>query len=293
MLAPIAALAFATGEWFACRSFAKVRRSFIVAASIAVATLVTPHGVKLWSYAFGLAVASNPTREHLDAWRALAFDVPGALTAVLPGLLLLVVFGIQRSRRYTSEILVGALCLVLTIMHARYSMFLAAGWAPLIARSLDHQAPFVALARSHPRVSPIAVLPAILLALFIGITKLSTPVEPVGPWQSAASIVADHGLRGNAYAPYAWAAFLHWRGLPVRLLIDAHGDPYPKDVWDDSVALEKVRANWRDVLRRRNIETVVVPLDSPLAQAMLPEPSWRRIETRDGIVAFQRTRKRT
>jgi hypothetical protein len=77
--------------------------------------------------------------------------------------------------------------------------------------------------------------------------------------------------------------------LPVRLLIDAHGDPYTKDVWDDHLALEKAHANWRDVLGRRHIRVVVVPLDSPLAQAMLFEPSWRRVDVRDGIVAFRKS----
>jgi hypothetical protein len=287
VLAPIAALAVAAGEWFAHRSFnTKVRGTLVAAASIALATLATPHGTRLWSYAFNLAVASNPTREHLDAWRALAFDAPGALASVLPGLLLLIVFGIQRRRRYASEILIGALCLALTFMHARYSMFLAAGWAPMIARTLDRQTPFAASTQPRPRISSLAILPIIILSLLTAIPKFSTPLEPAGPWQSAASIITDHNLHGNTYAPYTWAAYLHWRKLPVRLLIDAHGDPYPKDIWNDHLSLEKAAPNWREVLTRRQIQTIVIPEDSPLSEALKSDPTWQKVETRKGITAY-------
>jgi hypothetical protein len=290
VLAPIAAFAYAAGEWFARRSFDRaVRLAFATGIAVTLATLLTPHGLRLWSYAFALAVAPNPTREHLDAWRALAFDVPGAVAAVLPGLLLLVFCGLERRRRYAGEIIIAAICLALTITHARYAMFLVAGWAPAIARSLEQRIGLAAVAKRRPRTTVLAVLPLAIFAIVSGIPKLSTPLEPAGPWQSAAGIVADHQLRGNTYAPYVWAAFLHWRGLPVRLLIDAHGDPYTKDVWDDHLALEKAHANWRDVLGRRHIRVVVVPLDSPLAQAMLFEPSWRRVDVRDGIVAFRKS----
>ena len=85
-----------------------------------------------------------------------------------------------------------------------------------------------------------------------------------------------------------WAAYLPYRHLPVRLLIDAHGDPYGTAVWDDHLSLRNVRSNWRDVLVRRQITLVVMPVDSALAQAMLLDTSWRQVETRDGIVALSK-----
>jgi len=289
VLAPIVALAFAVGQWIARRSFAPdVRRSFAVAVGVALATLITPYGFRLWSYAFALALAASPAREHLDAWRALGFDNPGAVAAVLPGIILLVWFGVVRSRRHAGELIIAGVCFALTITHARYATFLVAGWAPVIARTLQQGTALAAAVAARPRAPILAVLPLAILAFVGGVSRLSTPVEPVGPWQSAAGIVADHHLSGNTYAPYVWAAFLHWRGLPVRLLIDGHGDPYPKDVWDDHLALEKVHANWREVLERRHIGVVVVPLDSPLAQAMLLDPTWRQVDVRGGIIALSK-----
>jgi hypothetical protein len=289
VLAPLAAVAFAGGDWVARRSFdRRVQRSFAIAVAVGLATLITPYGLRLWSYALALTLAASPAREHLEAWKALGFDDPGAVAAVLPGLILLVWFGAVRTRRYAGELIIAAICIALTITHARYATFLVAGWAPAIARALEQGARIGKPATQRPRAPILAVLPLAILAFFSGVAKLSTPLEPIGPWQSAAGMVADHHLRGNTYAPYVWAAFLHWRGLPVRLLIDGHGDPYSKDVWNDHLALEKGRANWRDVLERRHIDVVLVPLDSPLAQAMLLEPTWRRIDVRGGIIALSK-----
>jgi len=289
VLAPIAAFAFFAGEFLNQKTFNRpVIQSLTLAIGVVLATLITPHGFHLWSYAFSLAVAPNPTREHLDTWRALTFDGPGSLAAVLPGLLLIGCFGIVRLRQYTSEIILAIICLILTITHERYAMFLVAGWAPALARSLDMRAGLEKLAAQRPRTTILAILPLIVFAVASGIPKLSTPVEPVGPWQAAAGIITDHHLAGNTYAPYMWAAYLPYRHLPVRLLIDAHGDPYGTAVWDDHLSLRNVRSNWRDVLVRRQITLVVMPVDSALAQAMLLDTSWRQVETRDGIVALSK-----
>jgi hypothetical protein len=288
VLAPLAAFAYAAGEWFARRSLDScVRRSIGVVAAVTLATLVTPYGPRLWVYAINLTLTPNPARAHLEAWRALAFDDPDAWTAVLPGLLLLVAAGIDRRRRDAGWLMIAALCLALTITHARFATFLVVGWAAVIARALDARAGLSGVAAGRPRASVLAVVPLALYTLASGLPKLWTPAEPSGPWQPAAEIVAAHGLHGNTYAPYVWAAYLHWRGLPVRLLIDGHGDPYPKDVWDDHLALQEARPNWREILSRRRIAVVIVPADAPLAQALRLDPAWRRVDARGGVVAFE------
>jgi hypothetical protein len=41
-------------------------------------------------------------------------------------------------------------------------------------------------------------------------------------------------------------------------------------------------------LGRRHIDNVVVALDSPLAEALLLEPSWREVDVGDDVVAFRK-----
>jgi hypothetical protein len=289
ILAPFVALAFPAGAALARRRIdGDVLRALGGAALAAGATLLTPFGLRLWSYAFRLAVAPNPVRANLDAWRALSFDVPGSVAAVLPGLLVLVCCGVVLNRRYATEIAIAALCFALTLTHARYAAFLAVGWAPVLARTIERRTPLRRYSSRRATAPALALGPIALYACIAAFATLRTPLEKPGPWQAAASIATQHHLQGNAYAPYLWAAYLHWRGLPLRLLIDAHGDPYPSDVWADHLALQDLHANWRDVLERRRISVVVVPSDWALARALRAEPAWRQVSARAGVVAFAR-----
>ena len=294
VLAPVVAAVFAVATAFARGGVdARVRRAALCAVIALGATFATPFGVRLWDYAIRLAVAPNPAAAHLDVWRALSFDRAGAVAAVLPGLLVLMTCGLVLRRRYAAEIAIAALCFGLTVMHVRYEIFLGAGWAPAIARALERRSALRTVA-ARPLLAPaFALAPLALYAAFVAARVAHVSPDPPGPWRAAASIAEDYHLSGNAYAPYVWAAYLHMRGLPLRLLIDAHGDPYPADVWADHIALQDLHANWRDVLDRRGIGVVVLPVDAPLAQALLLDAAWRRVAVRDGIAAYARTEKGT
>lgn len=287
VLAPFIALTFALCQIFAHRAVdTTVRRSLWATVAITLSTLVTPLGFGLWSYAFALAVAPNPTREHLDAWRALAFDVPGVVTGVLPGLLVLICCGAIVRRRFVPELAIASIWFVVTLAHERYAMFLSVAWATVIARSLDVRTPISRFSTMRPQASIVALFPIALYVIFVGVRVLGTSLEPAGVWQNAARLARDNRLSGNTYAPYIWAAYLHWQKLPLRLLIDSHGDPYRRDVWNDHLALENVRPNWREVLTRRSIRVVIVPDDTPLAAALSLDRSWSIVEKRSGIDAF-------
>jgi hypothetical protein len=289
VLAPLIALVFAGTRLIERRrDDAEARPMFGTVALTFAATLASPYGLRLWSYAFGLAIAPNPTRANLEVWRALSFDAAGALATVLPGLLILLCYGLVLKRRYAAELVVAALFFILTLMHVRYATFLAVGWAPALARTLAVRAGIRAAAARRLLAPTLALLPLALYAAVQMSAALRAPVDAPGPWQSAAALALECHLRGNAYAPYTWAGYLHWRGVPMRFLIDGHGDPYPADVWNDHIALRELHANWRDVLERRDIGVIIIPLDSPLAQALAGVPEWQRVGLRNGVVAFER-----
>jgi hypothetical protein len=128
----------------------------------------------------------------------------------------------------------------------------------------------------------------LLWAIVPVVPALRTPIEAPGPWQTAATIAARHRLAGNAYVEYAWGAYLHWRGLPLRPLIDAHGDPYPNAVWAEHLTLLRATGGWRDVLERRAIGVVIVVAGSPLARVLEHDRSWRTVAVDGGVAAFER-----
>jgi hypothetical protein len=290
VLAPLAAGLYAAGEALANGLVhERTKRAGAIVVLAAAGTLLTPQGVGLWTYALALTIGGNPVRQHLEVWHPLSFADTGALLTVVPGLVVLLVLGVDFQRRYAAEIGLAAICLVETVMHERYETFLAVAWAPVLARSL---ARIPALQRFSARRRPapigvaIALIPVILYAALRVPVVLRADVEPPGPWQDAAALVAANHLSGAAYVDYTWGAFLHWRGLPLRLLIDSHGDPYPKDVWEDHLALKDARPNWRDVLVRRHINVVVHPSDAPLMAVLALDPAWRAVGSRGTVSAY-------
>jgi len=290
ILAPVAALVFAAGEAVGSGlGSERTKRAATIAGLAALATLLTPHGIGLWTYALALTLGENPVRQHLDVWRPLSFADAGTLAAVLPGLVVLLVLGLTIQRRNAAEIALAALGFTLAVMHERYETFLVIAWGPALARSLERIPALERFSARRPSAAAGVVLALMPVALYAALrvpAALHADVEPSGPWQDAAAIAREHHLHGAAYVDYTWAAFLHWRGLPLRFLIDSHGDPYPKDVWDDHLALKEAHPNWREVLERRHIGVVILPTDAPLNAALSLDRAWQFVETRGKATAY-------
>ncbi|MBV9440145.1 MAG: hypothetical protein JOZ24_09160 [Candidatus Eremiobacteraeota bacterium] len=286
VFAPASALVVAAAALVA-RERALVRRALGIAAWSALGTLLSPHGMRLWAYAWSLSFAPSPARAHLEAWQPLSFATAGGVAAVLPGLLCAAAFGLVLRRRALPELALAAFTFALTVLHARYAVFLCVAWTPALARALDLRSPLRAL-RQAPRAPLIVVAPLVLYALLGVPHAWRARVDPPGAHSAAADIIARHRLHGNAYVSYGWAAYMRYRGLPVRVLIDGHGDPYPPDVWNDHIALLELRSNWHDVLERRDIRIVALPPTAPLVQALGLDPAWHRIGASNGAVVLAR-----
>ncbi len=269
------------------RGTTDARRAAAATAIAAIATFATPYGVRLWTYAWSLAFAKNPAAERLDAWLPLSFTSAGAWTVVLPGVAIFAAVGVVARRRYAGELALAACVFVMTLLHARYLVFLPVAWAVPLARALEMRTLLGRLSRLRPRAPAFALVPFVLWVVVQLFAVHRVPERP-GPWQTAAEIIAAHDLRGNTYAEYGWAAYLTYRHLPVRVLIDAHGDPYPAAIWRDVKILEELRPGWDAVLGRYAIANVVVKSDSPLAQILAVRSSWKTVERRDGVAVFAR-----
>jgi hypothetical protein len=284
-----AAALFAVGTLVAsgARSTA-FRRAAAATGLAACATLATPHGAGLWAYAWRLAVVPNHVTADLEAWRPLSLLSPAGVLTVIPGLMVLLALGVVIRKRTVPELLVAGVILAAAIVHVRAAVFLPVSWALPLSRTLDERTCLGALARAAPRAPMLALIP------FCAWVALSVPgaihqsPDRDGPWRTAAAIAADHHLAGNAYTDYGWAAYLTYRGLPLRPLIDGHGDPYPASVWADAASLEHLAPNWDDVLQRRNIRVVIVAVEAPIAQALALRSDWALVERRHGVVAYVR-----
>ena len=265
----------------------RASRLLAIAVLALAATFLNPYGPRLWIYIIQLAIAPSPVTAALPAWQPLTFSSIGAWYAVLPGLAIFVLFGGVIRRRTIGEVVLAALLFVATLVHERYAVFLVVAWAVPLARTLDERTPLGVFSQRAARWSSLALVVPVVVALALIPSAHRTP-DGGGSWVTAAAIAQAHHLHGNAYVEDAWAAYLTYRGLPLRMLIDGHGDAYPPAVWRDAIALQTLGPSWRDVLARRIIRVVIVPDDAPLANALVIDPAWVAIERRAGVAAFAR-----
>lgn len=288
VLAPLVCLAFAAA--YAVEGGvrdARVRRALVAAVAALAGTFVTPSGTALWSYALASMADVNHSHRYIVEWLPLLDgDVLKAgliwllvLAAVLAGTVL-------RRREGFAAAAIGAGFLALPLVHARFILFAAAAALPLVARSIGSILDNAGESRERAGgdrepVLPRATLavPAVALAAGVWIAVTSPALGGEPQYTGARDLLVRQHVSGNIFAEYQAAAYLAaFAALPVRVMIDAHGDPFDAGTWDDEQKLEHALPGWDDALRRRGIATVVLPAKHPLVTALAASPRWKTLD---------------
>lgn len=151
-------------------------------------------------------------------------------------------------------------------------------------------APFVAamvpaaLGRPHlvaPRVPRVAALALalVLAALLLIETVVAAPREPDLSAYPAGALAALRGTTGNLLNEYDWGGYLIRYAPEHRTFIDGRGEAlFLPDVLNDFQRAVALAPSYREILKRRDIATVLLRPDRPLAGA-LREDGWRVVAT--------------
>lgn len=286
MLAPILAGVYAVGSGLDERAFgARTRRLANVAAACLVAICANPFGWDLPRYAIGLF--NNPIKSYINEWSVTNIGDTSFALGALPLLVLAAIFGVRRSAPPAGE---GdhrwrdlfALCLFgfLVLSAARNIGVFAIAALPIVATELSRRVPWFARVPDVPpsqndRIAAIA-MPAFTFAVAIAVAvRLIAATPPAtelanAPMAALAHIPGEH----NVYcSDFAWCSLA--LGTPhERVFLDGRADPYPRDVWEDWVAVLRLDRSWQSILARRGVDTMVLKRDEPLDQALAMVPGW-------------------
>lgn len=267
-----------------------VRTALFAASAAFAGTLLTPNFLSLWHYA--LRSFYVPAMQQIAEWQPLTFSSLSAWLIMVPALALLVFGGLPVRRDNALALLLGGAFLFLTLRYTRQAALLVPATYPVFAGCADRLGVTASrwfAARSYNRAA-IAV-PMLCIAMLAGVARAPavTLEEPSAPWTVAADIMQRNNVGGNTFATYAWASYLHFRGLPVQLLIDSHGDPYDRNVWSDAMGLTRLNADFAGILARYRIAVVATESTAPLAQGLRHVRGWRLVEDRDGVAVFEAT----
>ena len=301
VLVPLLGAIYAAGAWKARVPPARMRAIAVGATAATLATLLTPHGIGLWRYAVDVAYA--PFTQYIREWRPLGFDEPEARYVFAPVVALLVAGGLRVERNSATQLMLAAAFVTSAALHVRHVAFLVPATATLLAATLERFA-VVRRATVWPPLGRLQLAPAraavaavVAFGVLVGAglgggagSTVALALGAPGPAADAVALARFAGADAGAYVDRPYAAALPFAGLPTRLLIDSHADPYDAAVWADADALEQLKPSFREVLGRRTLTLLILDRDSPLAQAMPYVAGWRVAASRGRWIAFVRAR---
>lgn len=274
-----------------------------------LASLVTPHGWRLWS--FLATELTNPYNgryifEWYPAWRAPGFSegVAAALLVIGLGAFLLAGLGrpTGRGRYRLWQFLLAVLPVVgLAAQSVRHIPLFAIWAAPAFTAGLQAAVDRWETRRPNWTRQALLVLLALvalpgLLTLFnalrdpaprIRITEHSLGKEaPLG----AVRFMQANQLQGNVYTPLWWGSYLTWELYPdILVSMDGRNDTlYPVEMVGENLAYYLEEEIDPDVPLRYPTDFVLAPASSAAATALAADPAWHLLYQDDQAVLFVR-----
>ena len=259
------------------------RRYAAIAIACVLATFVTPSGLATWTSSGGHFLA--PPRFVQEEGTPDVTTLPGLLfsAALLSTLATAMLAPRARGRDVLFEIAVLVPVAFVSLTATRHLVFFPIAAAPFLAawgpdafgegiRLLreawsvrDRTATRALTAQRDPRPMPFVEAMAALVALALLIAGIATaPREPdLGAFPAAAlpQLPAGPGLLNR----YDWGGFLIWYAPATPVFVDGRLFPYVGEALDDYRAVIGLHPDWRQVLVKRGIRTVLVAPSDAIA----------------------------
>lgn len=280
----------ALGEWlFSRREFP--RHLLLVGGATLAATAVNPRGPEMLLYPLGYYLqGENPSFQTVTEFQSPDFHDPLYL-AFAASLVLLMLLGNGSGRLRLGDALLLVIFTLQTLVSVRHVTVFGIVVAPLIAERLIAR---FSLARELKPVGPsrrlVALNWALLGALVLaGVSYAGKPpisdnlqigVEPSTRSLPVAGVdfVEERGLPDPVFNHQPWGGYLIHRWYPERkVFVDGRVDMYGPAIVDDYMQVAKVQPDWREVLDRHGVQTILIEKGSALSTLLLADGGWERV----------------
>jgi hypothetical protein len=277
LIAPVVIGAWAIGTWIEDRAWSvRVERNMVIAAGSLVAVCFTP---LLWHLPlYAVKLETSVIRSAIAEWQPPDVLFPGLTWGLLPLLAICCYFGIAAPRERWRDGMLFAVAALMAGIAVRHIPLAAMILAPMAAQRLSSAVP------SHARINAVMqehfseALIYVCSAIVCGVIVLDLAHLPQisGVTLPKTAIVSLADLRGthNLYCEdFAWCS-LALQKDNLRTFLDGRCDPFPYSVWSDYLAVERVSPSWNRVLKRWNVDAVLVAKSNSLAQALQLRRDW-------------------
>lgn len=296
-----------TGSWRALWRDRRVLHWFLIAELSAVAALINPYGLGLYTEVLTFAQSANLA--DLVDWEPLTLRSGQGRGLMSVALMLMILYRLSPRRVSLGEFLLLAGLGVWTMWASRMliwfaipaAYFAAVHWNAVSRRGKQ------AAALVPPRRSGLCSVAAVG-AVWMGfaLSPIGTLVMHQKEQPLKASVSADtpvgaveyllkmkEPIRGQVFNSYEWGDYLSWAGPKnMPIFVDSHVHIIPREVWQAYLTISRTGLKWDDQLDKYGVNYVVIDhrqLNGLSAQLKIDE-KWR-LAYEDGIAAVFIRRK--
>ena len=280
------------------------RRRWLLAALIALATLMNPHGLTGALYPlqvfgnYGYSVMENKSPFFLQAWgypqlTSISLYVGILLTA------LTAVYARAHMRRHVMGLALAASTAVMALMMVRNFPLFALVMLPVGLRSLD-------LGGWRDRRPQMLAGALVLLALLVisvvtgqlydqaGVGKQFGLIVPEGH-QRSVDFFRAAGIRGPIFNNFDIGSYLIWKLPEEKVFIDGRPEAYPAEfIQDTYIRAQEQPEVWQRVMAQYGINAVfwntydITPWSRAFVPRILADPAWVLVYRDEGIIILVR-----
>ena len=244
------------------------RVSLAVLALAAALPVLNAYGFELYRYALTASLSDNTDRLLIPEWRSPDFHDYLNLPA-LAGVALTAYFGMRSEDLFRRVLLLGTL--VGSLVSARFAPFFALS----LLYAVGPQLPRIAMPRAVARAFVLAA-PALLLLAGWGVIATAGNEPPLdGAPVNGLRYLQEQAPASRVYADQSFGSYMTWSGWTTFFDTRTH-QVFPEELIADYHKVERTKGDWESVLDKWDIEYVMMPPDSDLAEA-LDAAGWGRV----------------
>jgi hypothetical protein len=257
-------------------------RASLIAAAV---TLVNPYGLDLVLFPLRLMARGNVLSDVAE-WQSPNFREPGGM--LFGAFLVCTLVVLARKRPGVRDVLITVVFVALGLYAIRNVGLSAIAILPVLARLVHNPAPRPDDRSAMHRLMVIAAGCALVLGIVhaTGERDWSLRAYPVKAFKA----VQQQQLEGRRlFTTDAWGGYVIATAWPAqKVFFDDRYDMYPIAVNRDYGTIANLEPGWAELLDRYNVEVVITPRKTVLAQGLADRAEWVRIYGDDLAVVYAR-----
>ena len=262
----------------------RIRTMALVIAGCLAVVPINPYGTKMYLYPLA-TLRSVSMQSKIAEWFSPNFHDPKYLPLALLMLATIAALALSTRRLRAGELLLLLAANLAALLSVRHIAIYALIAVPILSKLLAGRFE----GRSRGRAVPFAIAAVTNGAMLVAFTtfialhirttvKGQTEAEANAFPVRAVSFLATQRPPGPMLNHYDWGGYLIWRLYPdCRVFIDGRADVYGDSLMKDFDNANSLSGDWRGVLQRWKIRTIILPPDSPLITALQSSSDWKQL----------------